>query len=176
MQSFLPFPQSAIGVFQNLMLLKYDAGAFAWYCAQPPFWIWSMNLQALGLAGVSPNESACSACTFGVEMYFSHMYAQFGCFAFAESIQVSAHPVAPSFGIRSLTGTLSALSVFVWYGHDAPITASPFLKRSISSEASPQYFFRSGRCCFISLTAALNCVWVSSYGSVIPRLGFAFER
>src|SRR5918911_3857218 len=176
MQSFLPFPQSAIGVFQNLMLLKYEAGALAWYCAHPPFWIWSMNLQALGFAGVSPNESACSACTFGVEMYLSHMYAQFGCFAFAESIQVSAHPVAPSFGIRSLTGTLSALSVFVWYGHDAPITASPFLKRSISSDASAQYFLISGFCFFSSATTAFICVWFSSYGSSIPSDGFVFIR
>ena len=76
------------------------------------------------------------------------MYAQFGCFACAESIHVSAQPVAPSFGIRSFTGALSAISVFVWYGHDAPITASPLLNRSISSDASAQYFLISGFCCF----------------------------
>ena len=36
MQSFLPLPQSAIGVFQNLIDPKYDAGAFAWYWAHEP--------------------------------------------------------------------------------------------------------------------------------------------
>src|SRR5437762_5606236 len=165
MQSFLPFPQSAIGVFQNLMLLKYDAGAFAWYCEQPPFWIWSMYGQAFVFAGVSPKDSACCACGFGSEMYFIQRYAQFGCLAFADSIHVSAHPVAPSFGIRSLTGTPSASRVFVWYGHDAPMTASPFLNRSISSEARAQYFLISGFCCLRSLTAASSCAFVSSYGS-----------
>ena len=42
------------------------------------------------------------------------------------------------------------------------MTASPFLNRSISSEASAQYFTINGRCCLSSATAALNCVWVSS--------------
>src|SRR5690348_3866875 len=101
---------------------------------------------------------------------------QFGCFACADSIHVSAQPVAPSFGIKSLTGALSATSVFVWYGHDAPTTASPLLKRSISSDASAQYFLISGFCCFSRLTAALNCVCVSSYGSLIPSEGCDFER
>ena len=68
------------------------------------------------------------------------------------------------------------MSVFVWYGHEAPITASPFLNRSISSEASAQYFLISGFCCLSRLIAALNCVWVSSYGSVIPSDGCDFER
>src|ERR671923_2628210 len=120
------------------------------------------------LAGVSPNEIACSACTFGVEIHFSHMYAQLGCFACAESIHVSAQPVAPSLGIRSFTGTFAACSVFVWYGHDAPITASPFLNRSISSDASAQYFLIRGFCRLSSLTAASSCGFVSSYGSSIP--------
>src|SRR5437588_8236976 len=104
------------------------------------------------------------------------MYAQFGCFACAESIHVSAQPVAPSFGIRSATGAFAALSVFVWYGHDAPITASPFLNRSISSEASAQYFLINGFCVLSSLTAALNWAWSSSYGSLIPSDGWDFER
>src|SRR6476660_3184334 len=104
------------------------------------------------------------------------MYAQFGCFAFAESIHVSAQPVAPSFGIRSLTGTFAATSVFVWYGHDAPMTASPFLKRSISSDASAQYFLIRTRCFLRSATAASNCFWFSSYGSLIPSAEFVLER
>jgi hypothetical protein len=65
----------------------------------------------------------------------------------------------------SLTGAFAAISVFVWYGHDAPITASPFLNRSISSCASAQYFLISGFCFFSRLIAALNWVEFSSYGS-----------
>ena len=89
---------------------------------------------------------------------------------------MSAQPVAPSFGIRSLTGTFAACSVFVWYGHEAPIVASPFLNSSISSEASPQYFLTSGRCFFSSATAASNCVLFSSYGSLIPSAGCVFDQ
>src|SRR5690348_2563285 len=119
---------------------------------------------------------ACSACTFGVETQAIHLYMQLGCFACADIIHVSAQPVAPSFGIVSATGALSAMSVFVWYGHDAPTTASWLLNRSISSDASAQYFLISGFCCLSSETAALNCVEFSSYGSLIPSDGLAFER
>src|SRR5919201_2451779 len=119
---------------------------------------------------------ACCACTLGVDTHLIHMTAQFGCFAFEETIHVSAQPVAPSRGILSFTGAFAAWSVFVWYGHDAPTTAEPFLNRSISSPADAQYFFTSG-CCFLSRsTAALNCVSVSSYGSLIPSDGFVFDR
>src|SRR5690242_17002672 len=75
-----------------------------------------------------------------------------------------------------LTGDLSAISVLYWYGHAAPITASPFLNSSISSDASAQYFLISGRCFLSSAAAALSCASVSSYGSVIPRLGWVFDR
>src|SRR3954462_1471247 len=105
---------------------------------------------------------ACWACGFGSEMYFIHRYEQFGCFACDDSIHVSAQPVAPSDGIVSFTGTFAAASVFVWYGHEAPITASPDLNRSISSDASDQYFLMSGFCCLSRLTAASNCFWFSS--------------
>src|SRR3954452_9364061 len=109
-------------------------------------------------------------------MYFIQRYAQFGCLALAESIHVSAQPVAPSCGIVSLTGTLAAASVFVWNGHDAPITASPDLNRSTSSDASAQYFFTSGFCCLSRFTAASNCFWLSSYGSLIPSVGSFLDR
>src|SRR3954447_25883366 len=56
------------------------------------------------------------------------------------------------------------------------MTASPFLNRSISSEASAQYFLTSGRCCLSRLTAAPSCCSVSSYGSLIPSDGCFFER
>src|SRR5919197_439993 len=135
-----------------------------------------MILHAFLFAGVSPNEIACWACTFGVETHLIHMTAQFGCFALDEIIHVSAQPVAPSFGIRSFTGACAACSVFVWYGHDAPIVALPLLKRSISSPAVAQYFFTS-ECCFLRRsTVALNCDSVSSYGSLIPSDGFDFDR
>src|SRR3954447_12506118 len=176
MQLFWPLPHAATGVFQNLIELKYDADAPQWYCSAEPFASLFMIGHARGFAGVSPKKIACCACTFGVETHFSHMYAQFGCFACADNIHVSAQPVAPSLGIVSLTGALSPISVFVWYGHDAPTTASWLLNRSISSDASAQYFLISGFCCFSRLTAASNCFWFSSYGSLIPSDGCAFER
>src|SRR5439155_7726215 len=111
MQLLLPLPQSFVGVFQNLIELKYAAGAFAWYCAHEPLDSLFITAQAFLFAGVSPNEIACCACTFGVETHLIHMTAQFGCFAFDEIIQVSAQPVAPSLGIRSFTGALAACNV-----------------------------------------------------------------
>ena len=89
---------------------------------------------------------------------------------------MSSQPVTPSFGITPTTGTLAARSVLTWYGHDAPIVDPPFLNRSIWSDASAQYFLTSGRCFLSSCTAASSCAFVSSYGSLIPRLGFVFDR
>src|SRR6266550_1950866 len=71
-QSVLPFPQSAMGVFHSEILLKYEIGAFAWYCVQDPACMRSMNAHALLLSGVSPYVTACCAWTFGVEMYCIH--------------------------------------------------------------------------------------------------------
>src|SRR6476469_11272442 len=176
MQFFLPLPQSAIGVFQKWICLKYRSGAFAWYCAHEPLDSLSMIGHAFELTGVSPKKIACCACTLGVEIQASHLYAQSRFFVFAETIQVSSQPVAPSFGTRSFTGALSAISVFVWYGHDAPMTASPFLNRLISSDASAQYFLISGFCFLRSDVAALNWVELSSYGSLIPSDAFVFIR
>src|SRR2546421_9841053 len=132
--------------------------------------------QAFELTGVSPKKIACWACTLGVEIQASHLMAQSRFFVFAEIIHVSSQPVAPSFGTRSFTGAFAATSVFVWYGHDAPITASPFLKRSISSEASPQYFLISGFCFLNRLIAASNWDLFHSYGSLIPSAGCVFIR
>ncbi len=70
--------------------------------------------QAFVFAGVSPNEIACCACTLGVETQSIHLYAQLGCCACADSIQVSAQPVAPSLGIRSFTGAPLSCNVIVW--------------------------------------------------------------
>src|SRR3954447_1800124 len=176
MQSLCPLSQSATGVFQKWICLKYCSGALAWYCAQDPFDSLFMIGHAFELTGVSPKKIACSACTFGVEIHASHCVAQSRFFVFAETIHVSSQPVAPSFGMRSFTGAFAARSVFVWYGHDAPITASPFLNRSISSEARPQYFLISGFCFFSRLIAAANCFAFSSYGSWIPSAGCTFFR
>src|SRR3954453_13249735 len=176
MQSLCPLPQSATGVFQKWICLKYCSGALAWYCAQDPFDSLFMIGHAFELTGVSPKKIACSACTFGVEIHASHFIAQSRFFVFAEIIHVSSHPVAPSFGMRSFTGAFAAFSVFVWYGQDAPITASPFLNRSISSDARPQYFLISGFCFFSRSVAALNWLLFSSYGSLMPSEGFVFIR
>ena len=111
-----------------------------------------------------------------METHASHLYAQSRFFVFAETIHVSSQPVAPSFGIRSLTGTFWPISVFVWYGHDGPITASPFLNKLISSDASAQYFLISGFCFLRSEIAALNWVGLSSYGSLIPSDAFVFIK
>src|SRR5262245_59923440 len=78
--------------------------------------------------------------------------------------------------MTSFTGDFAARSCPVVYGHDAPMIASPFLNRLISSEARPQYFFTSGRCFFNSASVAANWVLFSSYGSLIPSAGFVFER
>src|ERR1700689_197246 len=53
-QSFVPLSHVVSGVFQNLIVLKYDCGSFAWYAAQPPFCKVFMIGQASVLAGVSP--------------------------------------------------------------------------------------------------------------------------
>ena len=109
--------------------------------------------------------------------YAVQRYAQLGCGALVASIHVSPHPVAPSVGMVSATATLpSSLSWMVWYGHAAPTTTSPFSKSVISSPAVPQYFLIRGRCCFSKATDASNCFCVSSYGSLIPRLGCVFMR
>ena len=110
---------------------------------------------------------------------------------------MSSQPVAPSFGIRSSTGTLAAFSVFVWYGQDAPIVASPFLNRLISSEASPQYFLierplllqqadRRVELLLVQLVgildperrlrlhrySAASAIWIGLFGTVILPLNF----
>src|SRR3954447_23479138 len=94
----------------------------------------------------------------------------------ADTIHVSSQPVAPSRGTRSATGALSAISVFVWYGHEAPTKASPFLNRSISSEARAQYFLISGFCALSKAIVAANWAGFSSYGSLMPSAGFVFIR
>ncbi len=90
---------------------------------------------AFGLTGVSPKTIACCACTCGVDTYFIHMYAQFGCGARLAIIHVSAQPVTPCLGMISVTGSLAAWSCRVWYGHEAPTLTSPCLNAWISSAA-----------------------------------------
>ena len=89
---------------------------------------------------------------------------------------MSAQPVAPSAGTVEPIGNLAAFSALTWYGQPAPRVTLPFWKSEISSDASAQYFFTSGCCWVSSATAAWNCGWVSSYGSVMPRLGLVFSR
>src|ERR1700682_1621504 len=110
MQLLLPSGHCAMAVFQNLRLSKYEPATSAWYCAHEPAWRASISAQALVLTGVSPNERACKACTFGVLTHLVHRYAQLGCGALVASIQVSAQPVAPSLGMVSATGAPAACS------------------------------------------------------------------
>src|SRR4029079_11821447 len=57
-------------------------------------------------AGASPKYSATWALTSGEVIQSIHLYMQFGCAAFDESIQVSDHPVDPSLGSTVFTCTL----------------------------------------------------------------------
>ena len=61
MQSVLPSPQSATGVFQNLIVLYHLSGSSRWYFAHEPASILFMKGHAFGLTGVSPKISACCA-------------------------------------------------------------------------------------------------------------------
>src|ERR671936_3153777 len=99
-----------------------------------------MIAHALLLSGVSPYVTACWAWTFAVLMYRIHMYAQLGCGAFVASNQLSAHPVAPSLGMTDATGALATCNWLCWYGHAAPMMASPFLNIEISCTPEAQYF------------------------------------
>src|SRR5439155_9421473 len=162
MQLWLPSGHVEIGVFQNLMVSKYEPGAFAWYCAHEPACSASICAHACVFTGVSPKNSACSACTFAVLTYCVHRYAQLGWGALVASIHVSPHPVAPSSGMVSSTFAPAALSWIVWYGQAAPTTTSPFWNSEISSEARAQYFLISGRWSVSSFTAASNCGLVNS--------------
>ena len=54
MQSLEPLPQSATGVFQNLIERKYAAEAPQWYFAAEPGDSLFMIGHAFGFAGVSP--------------------------------------------------------------------------------------------------------------------------
>src|SRR6266850_2793911 len=114
MQLLLPSPHCAIGVFQNLIVSKYEPAASAWYCAHEPACRASISAHALVLTGVSPKNRACRACTFAVLTYAVQRYAQFGCGALVPSIHVSPQPVAPSVGMVSATGAPAALSRMVW--------------------------------------------------------------
>src|ERR1700731_339532 len=49
-QLLVPLSHVESGVFQNLMVLKYDCGALAWYAAHPPFCNVFMMEQASVLA------------------------------------------------------------------------------------------------------------------------------
>ncbi len=57
---------------------------------------------------------------------------QFGCLALEEIIQVSDHPVAPSFGNVVWMFTLSAVSRFAITCHVVPTTVSPDLNAACS--------------------------------------------
>ena len=70
--------------------------------------------------------------TSGETTQSSHMYMQFGCFAWDEIIHVSDQPVAPSLGSVTSTGTLSAWSRLAITCQVVPITLSPPVKAACS--------------------------------------------
>src|SRR6187551_1773463 len=92
--------------FSMPLVLQPSAPSSAWFSHAP------------GTAGTEPNHAATSPCTFGVSCQSSHLYAQFGCFALACIIVVSAHPVAPSAGtvLAIGCGFSPEVSVFTWNG------------------------------------------------------------
>src|ERR1044071_5874419 len=92
----------------------------------------AVSAQALRLDGASPNHSATAAFALGEMMWSIHMYMQFGCLALEEIIQVSDHPVAPSFGRIVLIGTLSASSRFAITCQVVPRTESPLVNAACS--------------------------------------------
>ena len=89
---------------------------------------------------------------------------------------MSAQPVAPSLGIVVPIGALAAFSSLTITGQAAPTVALPFLKSKTSWEIEVQYFSISGFWSASSFTAAWNCGWVSSYGSVMPSDGWCVLR
>ena len=94
----------------------------------------AVRAQDFEFAGASPNHSATSAFAWGLMMWFIHLYMQFGCLASDEIIQVSDHPVAPSFGRIASTGGdfLSAWTRFAITCHVVPTTLSPDVKAACS--------------------------------------------
>ena len=72
MQSFLPLPQSASGVFQNLIDGVVRLGRVGVVRRARALGELVHVAQACLFTGVSPQVTACRACTFGVEMYPYH--------------------------------------------------------------------------------------------------------
>src|SRR5258705_2501441 len=102
---------------------------------------------------------------------------QFGCLAFAEIIQVSDQPVAPSLGLVNWTVFVpEALMTLAWYCQAVPIVMSPLVKPSISSWAVPQYLPINAFCWTRRSLAAASCVASTAYGFVIPSSGFVFIK
>jgi hypothetical protein len=118
--SVRPSRHCEIGVVQYQIFFAY-AASVTWYPAQN---FLPVMAQAFGLAGASPNHWATWACTFGLVIQLSHMYAQFLCWDFAPTIQVSDHPVEPSLGNTVATGAFSAARLAL-ICQAVPMTAVP---------------------------------------------------
>src|SRR6201995_1458693 len=134
-----PSEHSASGVRQYQTRFQ-KAGSSAWYSLQK--FGFSVSSQASSWAGASPNHSATSAFTFGLMIQFIHMYMQLGCLAWELIIQVSDHPVAPSFGRKpwlaglASTGSFSPLRAKYWYCQVVPTWFAPLAKFWICFAAS----------------------------------------
>ena len=137
----------------------------------------SVSAQAFGLAGASPNHSATCAWMSGFVIQFIHMYAQFGCGDLASIIQVSAQPVAPSFGQDRVHRSLVALGQV---HDDLPRRADhrrAVLERLLGVGVGRPVRADAAACCALTRsTAASNCFWSSAYGFLMPRSGLVAIR
>src|SRR5437867_13264142 len=138
MQSSFPFPQSACGVFhrysdfRKLTSPQLPYRTVSTRSASLPS-AWRVRSQAFTLLAAAPYQIATSLWTSGRNVHCIHFSMQLGCLAWEDIIHVSAHPVTPSLGTTSPTGTLPSASMIDRLMDQAvPATMSSFSKPSVS--------------------------------------------
>src|SRR4051794_14156757 len=115
MQSLVPSPQSACGVFHRYSDFRKSTFPHSPYrtvstrSASLPS-AFRVTSHAFTLLVAAPYQMATSLWTCGVIVHCIHFSMQLGCCAFDDIIQVSAHPVTPSLGTTSPTGTFPSAS------------------------------------------------------------------
>ncbi len=96
---------------------------------------------------------------------------QFGWAALESIIQVSDHPVGPSFGEIDSTGTFSPLRKFVTDCQVVPTTVSPDVNDAVLLRVVGPVLADDRLLCLQRSTEAWNCSSSSSYGFVMLRSG-----
>ena len=138
----------------------------------------SRYLHALGLAGASPKYSATCACTSGVSIHAIHLSMQFGCCGLGRhhpGVRPAGHALAGHDWRRP--ARRAASSVFTGTARSCRRRVVPLREVvDLVARTADQYLPTHGRCCLSSSTAASNCGWVSSYGSVMPSSGWCALR